>query len=519
MVNTAVFDVHTRETVSEDGRHRSSHIEAVRAVGPQGLVTCGAPQFVDSTGDADVAAGAGAPFRYGREGDGVLHPYTLSGSVLGEDGGLRHLNFDAGYCDPDDVFDLTRARRDALQYYRRGEFDAENRVLFIAPLLGVRQGRQVEGEYTLTLADETLERQFDDVIAYATSNYDNHARDYASESDQAVVYVYLLAKRGDDFGCEVPYRCLLPLRVENLLVACRGVSLTQDAHYQMRMMRDMQRVGEAAGAAAALCAILGFDPRELPVKELQERLFATGALGPPEADRSPGSEVVLHWPAAFPEAPERKPPEQLWEELSSDDPRSAVWMLMQEGEAAMPALLDALGSKDPEVRFWASVPLAMLGSKQAAPSLLDALEQRRPMEAEARSSAPAWITAAVLLGRLGEGRAVPALVEVLRDDVPTDAYVAALRALGRIGDPSAAPAVREFLERDDIDTRQKLAGGPWLGPVYADVRWRLELAAAEALAKMGEDVADLLAPYLDDERRYIRRRARTVADLSGRPTR
>jgi len=515
MVNTTIFDATTRATSSADGNHPFSRIEAVRTVGPGGQVVCRARQFVDSTGDADVAVKAGAPFRYGREGDGLLHPYTLSGSVLGTQGRLRHLNFDAGYCDPDDVFDLTRARRDALHFYRRGGFDADNRVLFIAPILGVRQGRQVEGDYTLTLSDETLERQFDDVIAYATSNYDNHAEDYAGESDEAVVYVYLLARHRDRFGCEVPYRCLLPRGVDNLLVACRGVSLTQDAHYQMRMMRDMQRVGEAAGTAAALCAILGFEPRELPLGELQERLFATGALGPPDADRSPGSEVVVHWPGAFPPAPEQQSSQAWVEQLSSDDPRTAVWMLMQQGEGAMPDLFNALRSRNPDVRFWASVPLAMLRSREAVPPLLHALEQRRPMAGEARCSAPAWITAAVLLGRVGDERAVPALLEVLRDDdVPTDACVAALRALGRIGDPSAAPAVRRFLERDDIDTRQELAGTPWLEPVHADVRWRVELAAAEVLARMGQDVDDLVSPYLNDKRRPVRRRARTVADLA-----
>ncbi|MFO8007318.1 MAG: FAD-dependent oxidoreductase, partial [Candidatus Brocadiia bacterium] len=324
-----------------------------------------------------------------------------------------------------------------------------------------------------------------------------------------------LGRRRGDFGCEVPYRCLVPLRVDNLLVACRGVSLTQDAHYQMRMMRDMQRVGEAAGVAAALCALLGYDPAELPIDRVQERLFATGALGPPKADRSPGAEVALHWPGAFPEGPERKPPEQWAEELSSDDPRQAVWMLMQQGEAAAPALHEAVRSEDEDVRFWASVPLAMLGSREAAGPLLRALEQRRLMDTEAPATAPAWVTAAVLLGRLGDERAVPALEQVLSEDVPTDVYVAVLRALGRIGEPAAAPAVRRFLERTDIDTRQKLAGHPWQGPVHADVRWRLELAAAEALARMGQDVDDLIEPYLADERRPVRRRARALADIRG----
>ena len=515
MVNTTVYQVDTRDASGGDSKYALSRIEDIRTVGPGGPISCRAPQFIDSTGDADVAAMAGAPFRYGREGDGLLHPYTLSGSVLDDEGHLRHLNFDAGYCDSDDVFDVTRARRDALQHYRRERYDAENRVLFIAPILGIRQGRQIEGEYTLTLGDETLEREFDDVIAYAMSNFDNHARDYASESDEAVIYCYLLDQPRGNYGSEVPFRCLLPRRVENLLVACRGVSLTQNAHYQMRMMRDMQRIGEAAGVAAALCSILDRDPRELPTREVQERLFSTGALGPPDADRSPGEEVVLHWSGAFPEAPQQKPAGELADDLAGDDPQTAAWMLVQEGERAMPELLDAVRSENAEVRFWASIPLAMLRSREAVPPLLHALEERRTGDAEGVRNAPDWVGAAVLLGRLGDERAVPALVSVLEEkDAPTDGYVAALRSLGRIADRSAADAVRRFLERDDIDTRQKLAGGPWQGPVFADIRWRVDLAAAEALARMGENVADIVGPYLEHKDRPVRRRARAVLDIA-----
>jgi hypothetical protein len=71
-----------------------------------------------------------------------------------------------------------------------------------------------------------------------------------------------------------------------------------------------------------------------------------------------------------------------------------------------------------------------------------------------------------------------------------------------------------FLERDDIDTKQGLAGNPWQGPVYADIRWRVDLAAAEALARMGEDVEEIVGPYLEHKDRPVRRRARTVLDIA-----
>ena len=72
------------------------------------------------------------------------------------------------------------------------------------------------------------------------------------------------------------YRCLVPLKVENLLVAGKPISTERDA-YQRFLMQTMV-TGQAAGAAAALCVKMGITPRELEkqVKKLQEVLVAAG---------------------------------------------------------------------------------------------------------------------------------------------------------------------------------------------------------------------------------------------------
>ena len=77
---------------------------------------------------------------------------------------------------------------------------------------------------------------------------------------------------------DIPYRCLVPLKVENLLVAGKPISTERDV-YQRFLMQTMV-TGQAAGAAAALCVKMGITPRDLEkqVKKLQEVLLKQGAV-------------------------------------------------------------------------------------------------------------------------------------------------------------------------------------------------------------------------------------------------
>ncbi|MBN2581942.1 MAG: FAD-dependent oxidoreductase [Planctomycetes bacterium] len=484
-----------------------ARVTAVVSAGPEGVRFCEAAAFVDSTGDGDVAAMAGAEFVYGREGDGLLHAFSQSAGAVEpakDDQGqpldrlkMVIVNFDAGYVDPDDVTDLTRGRGLGLRHLRQSAWADDARWTYIAPHLGLRQGRQIVGDYQLTLGDQVAGRQFPDVIGYAFSHYDNHAIDYENESDGGAMWVWLLGQWRKLMGCEIPYRCLLPRRVEGLLVACRALSLTQDAHHQLRMQRDMQRIGEVAGIAAALAARQGLTPRTIDVAELQGILRKCGALR--ESDRP------------LPALPEGTA-EQLVERLGEDKPFDAAWQLARDHQETLPALRDALRSDVPAQRFWSAATLAMAGDASGAGELIAAVRERRDDTLNARKAAPQWMSSIVLLGRVGSREAVPALCEVLQDGEATlSAVIAAVRALGRIGDASAEKAVRGVLTRKNLDTRRFLQFSMGnRAQVAEEARWQLDLAVAEALSRMGRPDRSLAEPYLDDERAYVRRRARTV---------
>src|SRR5437667_246917 len=122
-----------------------------------------------------------------------------------------------------------------------------------APQLGVRQTRLLRGEYVLTKQDVLERRWFADRIG-----------------------------RGRDYY--YPYRTLLPIGVEGLLVAGRCFSATSDAQKMSREIPPMFVVGEAAGVAAALAVREQTSPRQLDVAEIQEVLRGRGALLGPDAD-------------------------------------------------------------------------------------------------------------------------------------------------------------------------------------------------------------------------------------------
>jgi hypothetical protein len=138
------------------------------------------------------------------------------------------------------------------------------RIGQVSPILGVRETRHIKGEYTLTGPDSLGGVRFDDSIAADASALDIHD-----------------PKGGDvDFQSlppyEIPYRCLLPLGVEGLLVAGRCISADHAAHARSRNMPACMATGQAAGVAAAIAVEEGVTVRNVSIPKVQAALRALG---------------------------------------------------------------------------------------------------------------------------------------------------------------------------------------------------------------------------------------------------
>lgn len=288
-------------------------IQEVEVATKGGKLRFSAKQYVDATGDADVAALAGAPIAKGRDADGLMQPMTLNFRVGGVDTarmpsrevisdlfvaakergeiqcprenvlwfytqqpGVIHVNTTRIVMkDPVDPWQLTEAeiegRRQAWQiwsFLKRTVSGFEQSYLqMTAAQIGIRESRRVMGEYVMTAEDCLTARKFADAVTRGSYGVDVHNPAGSGTIVQRV-------PEGDWY--EIPYRCLVPQRIENLLIGSRSISTTHEAHSAIRVIPIVMGIGQAAGIAAALCVKNGCSPRTLPVPLLQQELVAQG---------------------------------------------------------------------------------------------------------------------------------------------------------------------------------------------------------------------------------------------------
>lgn len=147
----------------------------------------------------------------------------------------------------------------------------------VAPMVGIRETRRIEGEYTLTVEDILDCARFPDSICRNHYPLDIHSVKGADkllhERDGRAPY---FAK---DAYHEIPFRCMLPKGISNLLVPGRAASSTFEAQSSIRVQQNCHTMGEAAGIAAAWAAHYHHGQiRQINIATLQDTLRADGGF-------------------------------------------------------------------------------------------------------------------------------------------------------------------------------------------------------------------------------------------------
>ena len=287
-----------------DAEVSGSHIESVTVLGKQGQFSCSAKGFIDSTGDADLASLSGVECEVGRPEDGLCQPCSVMFRVGGIDkeklcaDGLNAARKKVGSffqdavekgriefpfkswlafyeypCDSVLHFNATRIQgKPALtsEELTRAEIEGRRQAAvlcdwlkaevpcfeqsFLASLpaqAGVRETRRIKGRYMMDRDDILEGARFEDGIARSAYFIDIHPPSGSEKTKKRKGSVRDDRNVSPSRYYEIPLRSLQPENIDNLLVACRALSATHEAHGAIRVMATMTAVGEAAGLAAA----------------------------------------------------------------------------------------------------------------------------------------------------------------------------------------------------------------------------------------------------------------------------
>lgn len=317
-------------TVLCDAEAENGKVRSLVVVNKEGLSAYKAKVYVDCTGDADLSAFAGAEVLKGIEGDeSILQPATYCFSLGGvNDDAYVHgvrlhasnpaspihalkdspeypritdthfcnnkiatgaVGFNSGHLNEVDGTDprsLSRAyaegRKKAHEVLRAlkdvyPEAFANAFVQQTAPLMGVRETRRVVCDYTLTREDYVTRATFPDEISRNSYYIDIHMTPKELKMVAGFHGEERAARYGKGESHGIPYRCLTPVGMSNLLVAGRIISSDRDLLGSVRVMPNCFTTGEAAGLAAAICAKAGISVHDVDTDDLRARLREYGA--------------------------------------------------------------------------------------------------------------------------------------------------------------------------------------------------------------------------------------------------
>ena len=254
-----------------------------------GLTAFKAKVYIDATGDGDLSAWAGASFKRGGD-DGVVQSSTLCFSFANVDtynyvnGPNLHngntnspihaavasgkyplidqhfcnnmigpdvIQFNAGHIrnvdstDPWALSDAMMTGRKIAAQYLQAMKDFQPKtfggafLVNTGSLLGVRDSRRIEGDYIFTQEDWMQRRSFDDEIGRNCYYLDVHKHRGTAPPRYG---------KGESHG--IPYRCLTPKGLKNVLTAGRCISTDEESFGSLRVMPPCLVIGEAAGMAA-----------------------------------------------------------------------------------------------------------------------------------------------------------------------------------------------------------------------------------------------------------------------------
>ena len=378
-------------------------------------IDIGCRVLIDATGDGYVCEMAGAGGTFGRVFDHAPLPFS---SVKVEDlgGFVRNSYLDNGRCNQYCAEELSNAVIAATASNLKDTYmDDDKRLLYIAPVLGLREGRLAEGESVVRLSDFLAGRVTAQPVMYAYADVDKHGADTAFESETFQDW-YVASNLGAvNISVPIPLGAFIPKGYCGLLVAGRGLSVDHDMANCVRMIRDMHKTGEVVGIAAWLSIKHNCKLQDVPYDEMQNTLQETGCfnrannqgykLDAPRLAHPPASITWFREPANIRAA------------LSSEKPGIAIWSCKLLGEPIWDYLIAWLAEADVHLKKNSAIALGIMGKKEGLPVIREMIEEPDGFVLQdcRKNNQIRCVIAIYLAGKLKCVEMAGALMEIIHD--------------------------------------------------------------------------------------------------------
>ena len=347
----------------------NQEIIGVRLLNNGKLTDIGCKFLSDSTSEGFVLRALGITGSYGRSTDGATVPFSSVRVFKNKDNNLGRTNDDSGYINPYDNADFTKATITAHGKHLADINPEKERFLFVAPLIGNREGMTITGEQTVTLKDVLYETPWDNTLFCAYSDIDKHGCDRAFDSKEFQDWFVISNLSTITFKIKVPLGAIVPKGWKRLVSVSRCLGVDSYVSSAVRMNRDMYRLGEAAGVAVALAVkenkntVIDTDYNRLHSLIVKRNCFdpEPNALRGFVTLNSPTPYVAVEWLTDF---------EEIKKALSTDCPGVAIWSCKLLGaEKVADKLADLLSSDNENLRLNAAITLGFLEDVRSVSSL------------------------------------------------------------------------------------------------------------------------------------------------------
>ncbi|MGI6653353.1 MAG: FAD-dependent oxidoreductase [Christensenellales bacterium] len=373
---------------------KERQITGARLLTPEGFVDVSCKFLIDGTSENHACSLAGCAFHKGRSFDGKTQPFSYVTLLCDEKQLLPCMHSsDFGYTDAADPFDFSA---NILRSAEKVQLPKNQVHLGMSCSLGAREGRCIVGEAQLNWPDFFWEKPIDRPVTYGLSNMDDHGKDMAFESQMHADWMVGMSMWGTTVRLQVPMGALIPRELDNCVVASRNLDMDHDCASHMRMMRDLRRIGEAAGLIAALAIESDCAAREVDYEKLKKTLLQSGCMEeltePDVWDTKPEGTPVLY----------PKDAAAAMRLMATSKPGLAMLYLLRKKKESL--LLKYLSSDNSWLSFNCACVLALAGNGAGKAVLLSHLKQRDQtlLETSRKFNMTRGLTALYLLGRMGD---------------------------------------------------------------------------------------------------------------------